>query len=729
MPRLTAEHLAHFMNPTSVAVVGASTRTGPGSYNILENMLREGMRPRLFPVNPRAAEVLGLKAYPSARELPEPVDLAVITVAREHVVRAVGDCVARGIDSVIIVTQGFADADEQGRRYQEEIASLIAGTPTRVIGPNSIGVANALDGFHTSFQKFDLRPRPIAMICQSGMFILASAEFSTGLGLGVDIGNALDLGFPEMLQALGGDPRIQVLNLHMESLARCPEFLEAAAAITPTKPVLVFKSGQSEEGARAAASHSGAMAGEEAAFGAAFEKAGILQVQTLGEMADLNRALLTYPGIRGKRVAVVALSGGGGIAALDALSEAGLTAARLGPATLAAIQAMNPPWAAVANPVDTWMACLKLGLAPATREIVRLLLEDDGVDAVVVLLNAYRTTGFEVLGGAIEGIVAEAAARRDKPVALWAFGLNQGEVIARAEESGIVAGFAGPERAARALAGLHFYHHRVRSRPAERAPELTGLDRPRAAAVLAQARAAGVLALGSRTQELLAAYGIPAAPARFAPSREAAQKLADEIGFPLVMKIVSPQILHKSDASGVRLNLRSPEEIGQAFVQMMASARALQPTATLEGVVLQPFLQGGTEVLVGARRSDFGPLVIFGLGGIFTEVLKDVAFALAPLSPTEARALIARTRAAALLAGARGAAPADIEALVDILCRLSRLMLDLPELAEIDLNPVLARADGAVVLDARAILVPCPKSPALDFGNLGSSGSASRDHL
>ncbi len=465
MQNFTMEHYNQFLSPRSVVIVGASGKTGPGSYNLMENLINEGCTVRLYPVNIRAAEVLGHKAYKSVLDIPEVVDLAVITVPRTAVPEAVRGCVERGIKSVIIVTQGFADADEVGRKMQEELKEIIRGTETRLIGPNSIGVANAFDNFHTSFQKFDLVKKENAMICQSGMFVLGSADFTGGLGLGIDIGNGADLGFSELLPWLARDPRIRVINIHMEGISKGREFLHVASGITPEKPILVYKVGKSEEGSRAAASHSASLAGEDHMFNGAFQKAGIIRVEDLEEMHDLNKVILTYPGLRGKRIAVITLSGGGGIAVIDALGAYGMEIATPSPEAMEAIQAMNPPWLKVSNPVDTWMASLKYGLAGATVDILHLLLEDSRVDGAIVLLNAYKATGLTVLGEVLSGIIEEANRNREKPVVLWAFGANQNEVIQEAEKSGIVAGFTSPERAARALAGLYQYHHQIKNRP------------------------------------------------------------------------------------------------------------------------------------------------------------------------------------------------------------------------------------------------------------------------
>jgi acyl-CoA synthetase (NDP forming) len=702
MSALTPEEFNRFIDPASVAVIGASSKTGPGHYNLFENLLREGCRAQLYPVNTRATDILGIPAYPSVKDIPESVDLAIIVVPRQFVVEAVRECTEIGVPAAVVITQGFADADKQGQAWQQEMQEIIAGTDTRLIGPNTIGLANAFNEFHTSFQKFDLYPKANALICQSGMFILASADFISGLGLGVDIGNAADVGFTELLPCMAADDRVRVINLHMESLANAEQFVHNAANITPDKPVLVYKVGRSAKAAEAAASHSGALAGEDHVFDAAFNKAGIIRVDDLDEMLDLNKALLTYPAMRGRRIAVVSLSGGGGIAVLDALGQCGLDVAQPSQAVMDAIQAMNPPWLEAGNPVDTWLAALSNGLAEATQEILGLLLSDDQVDGAIVLLNAYRTTGFEVMDPMLAGIVAEAGKRRDKPVALWAFGLNQDAVIARAEESEVVAGFTSPERTARALAGLYHYHHDIKGHQREPSANFDDVDPDRVAALLSEAE--GTPVLGSATLDILEAYGIRVARARLASEQTAALEMADKIGYPLAIKVASDDVVHKSDVGGVRLDIRNADELLAAWDDVLAGVRAHVPGAAIDGMYLQPYHQGGVELIVGARCSDFGPLIVFGLGGIYTEILKDVVFNLAPLGLGEAQEMIHRLKSYSVLAGARGGDKIDETLLAESLCRVAQLVSDFPQIQELDINPLAATSGGVLALDARAVL-------------------------
>ncbi len=705
MQNLTTSQFNQFVNPRSIAIVGASEKTGPGSYNLMENLISDGCSIKIYPVNVRADEVLGQKAYGSVLDLPETVDLAVITIPRTAVPGAVRECVQKGIKAVLVVTQGFADADPEGQRMQEEILEIIKDTGTRLIGPNSIGLANSFDNFHTSFQKFDLYKKANAMICQSGMFVLASADFIQGLGIGVDIGNGADVDFSDLLPCLAADSRIKVINLHMEGLTDGKGFLQTAIRITPEKPILVYKVGKSKVGARAAASHSGSLAGEDHVFDAVFKKAGIIRVDNLDEMSDLNKAFMTYPGIRGKRFAVITLSGGGGIAVVDALGSCGLEIALPGDDVMDKIQAMNPPWLKIGNPVDTWMAVLKKGLAGATVEILELLLNDENVDGVIVLLNCYKATGYESLAEMVNGIIKAASENREKPVALWAFGDNQHEVIEKAERSGVVAGFTCPERVARALAGLYHYHHFIRNRSFDFPPEFPDMKTTVVSGILKKALNDGPSVLGSKTLEILEAYHIPTAVARFAKDKEEAIRAAKEIGYPLVMKIACTQAVHKSDAGGVKLNIKNDSELVESLKKMISTVKSKIPQALIDGVFLQKYHPGDVEIIIGAKRYDgFGPLIVFGLGGIYTEILKDVSFALAPVSRSAARKMIGEIKSKAILEGVRGGSRANTEAIEDAIMRVSNLVTDFPQIKELDINPLAAGPEGTLALDARAVL-------------------------
>jgi len=704
---LTQKHdLEPFVNPQSVALIGVSSRTGPGTFNVLEQMLSRGYRDRVYPVNPRGGTILGVPAYRSVADIDAPVDLAVISTPRTAVPGLVRQCAEKGIRSVVIITQGFSDADDEaGARMHREIVETVRSTGIRVVGPNTLGVINTFNNFSTSFLKFDVTNTPVGVICQSGIFLAAAQDFTGGIGIGIDIGNTSDIGFTECMEYLAGDDRIKVINLHMEGLQDGRRFLQAARRVTPQKPVLVLKTGSSEEGARAAGSHSGSLAGEDAVFSAAFAQCGIIRVEDSARLAELNRTFATYRHMAGKRIGVMTISGGAGIMAVDACSKYGLKTAGLAPKTREVLESVFPDWMHAGNPADIWPAGMAKGYGKIAALALETILSDDGVDAVLGITPAYVHPDEDPLN--IVGQVNEIAARYPhKPTALWVFGPHKERYAERFRETGAVVVYSSPDDAMYCLARLYRYHNEIKDKtyPAFRPPH--DIDRDKAGTVLAAGLRTGLPALNEQALDIMEAYGIPVVRRGLAENREEALRLAEKLGYPVVMKIASPDITHKSDAGGVQLNINSPEALALAYGEMMDNVRRRKPEARIEGVLLQNQASGGTEVILGGRRDpQFGPVLVYGLGGIFTELMRDVAFRVAPVTPVEALDMIKQTKSYRILSGARGQAPGDIDGLVDCLVRLGTLLQDHPEIGEVDINPLLVGPEGCLALDARIIPV------------------------
>lgn len=693
-----------FVEPSSIAMIGVSSRTGPGSYNAMENILACGYKGRIYAVNPRGGEILGVKVYPSITEVPEVVDLAIISTPRQAVPGIVRECVSKGVKAVAIITQGFADADDEGKRMQAEIDEAVRGTGTRIVGPNTLGMVNSFIDFYTSFVVFTNRNAANGVICQSGIFLAGALDFTNGIGIGVDIGNTSDLDFSDVLEYFYREDRVRVVNIHLEGLQDGRRFMETARRVSRLKPVLCFKTGRSEAGARAASSHSGSLAGEDYVYDTALRQAGIIRVDNVAEMNDFNRTFLTYPTIRGKKVAIVTISGGAGIALVDACSRYGLEVARFSGETLDELARVYPTWMEVGNPADIWPAGMSKGYLPITKLALEKIMADPGVDAVFCITPAYRDPAQDTLD--VSAIFKEAARLHpEKPLALWVFGPHRREYAQKVEDEGTLVAYASPERAARALAALYSYHHEIKYAPRETVPELPGFDASRITGILRESKGRGGEILGPEALELIRACGIPVVETRPAFNREQAVEAAAEIGLPVVMKLNSPDVSHKSDIGGVIVGLKTPEEVSDAYDKIMARALENAPGARLEGVLLQKYHADGTEVILGAKRDNqFGPVLVYGLGGIYTEVFRDVSFRVAPISQEEARTMIAETKSYKILQGARGRASADIEALAGALLRLSRLATDFPEILELDINPLLAGPQGVVALDARITL-------------------------
>ena len=705
MARLTLEQYHNFINPKSVTIIGVSEKTGPGMFHPLQNMLKDGCQARIYPVNIQGRDILGQKVYKSVLNLPEVPDLAFITVARNAVLGAVKECLQKGIKSLIVLSQGFDDADEEGKALQREISQAIAGTGTRLLGPNTLGLINALDNFHVSFVDSDVPPKASGVICQSGVFLVGSADLTAGMGVGIDIGNASDIDFADVLSCFGQDPRIKIIDIHMEGIRGGVDFLEIAAQVSREKPILVLKTGKSETGSKAAISHSGSLTGEDHVFEAAFRKAGIMRMADLEEFQDLNKAFLTYKGLKGKRVGIITISGGAGIAAIDALSQYGLEVARLSRETLERMQEFFPPWFQVTNPVDMWPAGVKKELKEIYVQLLQILLDDPQVDAVICIYGANKMSGFDPMAIITEGVISEAKRRTDKPVLPWVIGINQYGISRELEQSGVAIGLPNPERIARVLARLYQYHHEIKDRSEEKPLVFQDVQRQLVAGIIDNARKNSVKILGSEVLEILQAYGINVISTRLAGNKEEAFLLAGEIGYPVVMKISSPQVVHKTDSGGVRLNIKNETELSQAYDEMLAAIKANVPEARIDGVFLQKYQPAHLEVIIGSKRDEeFGPVIVFGQGGIHAEVHKDVTFRLAPLTAKEARKMIGELKSSKMFYGWRGMPAANTDALAESIGRVAQLVVDFPEITELDINPLAVGADAVVALDARAVI-------------------------
>ena len=444
--------MTRFMEPEHVAVIGATRKTGPGAYNLVENMLRFGYQGKVFPVNPLADEILGLKTFPRVGDIGEAIDLAVVNLPRDLVIQGIRECAAAGVRAVIVVGQGFADADKTGKKMQKEMVALARANGMRILGPNTLGVLNAFRPFTTSFMPLSRKTAPVGVICQSGIFFVGSEKFSGMMGKGIDIGNAADIGFNEALTYLGEDPDIRVIAIHMEGVNRGREFITLAARITRKKPVVIFKTGRSEAGARAAASHSGSMAGSYQIYQTALGQAGCIMVREDSQMRDAVRTLLYLPPMRGNRIAVITVTGAGGIIATDALEKYGLVLAPLSRETLAPVANLSPPWMPLGNPLDIWPAVMKHGMQKVYPHALKALLDDPAVDGVLCINVALNLPQYAFLDVSEE--LNHVVSDGDKPVVAWLYGKNSEGIGKKLEEKEKIMTFPTLEGAAWALSVL-----------------------------------------------------------------------------------------------------------------------------------------------------------------------------------------------------------------------------------------------------------------------------------
>jgi acetate---CoA ligase (ADP-forming) len=691
------------LRPRSIAVIGASRSPNTIGHQVLRNLLHHGFGGAVYPVNPSAHAIGGVRAWPSIGDVPDEIDLAVIAVPKEHVCGVAEACGRAGVRALVVITAGFREVGPSGARLEEALMEIVRRHGMRMVGPNCMGVLNTEPGMAMNATFTSAMPPHggAAFLSQSGALGVSVLDYAREYGIGishfVSVGNKPDISGNDLLLYWEDDPAVTAILMYVENFGNPRNFLEIASRVARKKPIIALKSGRSTVGARAASSHTGALAASETAVEALLEQAGVLRAGSIEELFDMAMAFGPQPLPRSRRTAVLTNSGGPGILAADAMETCGLTLPELGEATVERLRSRLPEEASIRNPLDM----IASADPPGYRAALRALLDDDGIDAVLSIFVPPLGVRQEDVAEAIVGAAGE---RPDKPVFAVLMG-RDGLPAGRAglHAAGIPA-YIFPESAARAIAALNRYRE-VLERPPRTPPELD-VDHAAARTIIDGALARGAERLDElESLALLSAYGIATAPARLASTAEAAVEAADAVGYPVVMKIVAPEIVHKTDVGGIVLGIADEAGVRQAFERIVATATEKVPGATVRGVLVQRQLGGGTETIAGmARDPEFGPLLMFGLGGIFVEAMRDVSFRIAPIDAADAAQMLDRLRGAAILKGARGRAPADQDALTATLLRLARLSLDLPEIAELDINPLLALPDGAVALDARVAL-------------------------
>jgi acetyl coenzyme A synthetase (ADP forming)-like protein len=682
------DSLRPFFEPATVAVIGAGRERGGIGAEIFRNLIGGGFTGSAIPINPRAPEIQSTKAYASVKDVPGPVDLAVIAVPSAAVEGAFEDCLTKGVPAVIIISAGFGETGEEGRQREERLRRKARSTGVRVIGPNCMGLVNTDPAFHlnATFAPGFPPSGGIAFSSQSGALGLAILEYARHLNLGfssfVSVGNKADVSSNDLLEYWELDSRTRVILLYLESFGNPRRFGPIARRVGRHKPIIAVKAGRSRAGARAAASHTGALASSDRVVDALFHDAGVIRTSTLEELFETGALLAHQPLPAGPRVAILSNAGGPGILAADACEALGLQLPLLSPATLAALRSFLPAASSVANPVDM------LATAPADdyRRAIPLLLADPAVDSLLTIFIPPLVTSTADVARAI----AETSQGSDKPVLATFFGAE-----GVAEILSPVPCYTFPESAARAL-GHAVRYAAWRGKLVDASPVSAGIDIDRAREITARtlARGGGWLSPADCCA-LLFACGIPAAPTRVVANRDALIDAAREVGYPVVLKGWGPAITHKSDAHAVFTGLADPVAVVRAF-------DALDGRPEVAEIYMQPMVDDGVEMLVGAVTDPvFGPLVLCGGGGTLVELLNDVSCRLAPVSEPAAREMLDELRSIVLLRGFRGAPPGDEAALRDVVQRISALVVACPEIVELDLNPVLVTPRGVCVVDAR----------------------------
>lgn len=692
--------LDNFFNPKSIAIIGASQKKGKVGYELLKSMIKAGFEGEIFPVNPKSGTIEGLKAYPDIASIGQVPDLVIIIVPAAFVSSVLEQCVQVGAKAAVVITAGFKEIGKEGKKLEEKIAKIAKQGKLRFIGPNCLGLIVTENKLNASFGGDLPKCGGTGYISQSGALLAAILDMANAIGIGfsklVSIGNKADIDELDVIRALGEDEGTKVIAGYLESITDGNAFVREAEIISNKKPILLIKSGGTSAGAKAASSHTGSLAGGETAYEAVFERAGIIRCNSIKQQFNYAQAFANQPLPAGSSVAVITNAGGPGIMAADAIERQGLTFAKLTEETIEKLSKVLPPAANILNPIDV----LGDALADRYEQAIEVVLDDPNVDTILILLTPQAMTDSV---GTAEAIARIASANNKKPIVACFMGASKVEGGVQILREAKIPQYDSPESAVETIKVMSDYI-RWRSRP-KRVVKLFPVNRRKVEKIIEKHIRNEQREVGeTEAKEILEAYGFATPKGSVATTAEQAANIAQQIGFPVVMKIWSPDIIHKSDVGGVKVGLKNQKEVMDAFDLMMYRIPMKKPDAHILGVLVQQMCGGGKEVILGMNRDPrFGPLMMFGMGGTMVEVLKDVSFYLAPLTASEARQMLINTKTYKILKGVRGEEGVDIDAIAEGLQRLSQLVTEFPQIQELDINPYVVGPGGTVpiAVDAR----------------------------
>lgn len=697
-------------SPRSIAVIGASTRENTVGRSIFTNILFSGYTGIVYPVNPKARGILGVRAYHSVWDIPGEVDLAVVIVPKEAVPQVIEECGEKGVKAAVIITAGFKEVGEKGKELEMAVVAASKKHSIPLVGPNCLGIINTdpETRLNATFAASMPRPGNIAFISQSGALGVAALEYAyannIGLSKFVSMGNKADLNENDMLEIIKDDPQTDVILLYLEDLSEPKRFIELAREITAKmvkrKPILVIKSGRTLEGAKAASSHTGALASSDEVYDSLFHQCGVLRVENFEELFDYSKAFANQPLPKGNKVAIVTNAGGPGIMATDACVRYGLQLASFDARTKESLKNGLPSTANINNPVDV------IGDAREDRYEIALkaVLEDENVDGVIVISTLQAMTSIKD----ISLVIGDITAKYQIPVLVCYMGVTDISDALKTLDEKHIPHYKFPEAAARALASMAEYSKWL-SRPRTEVKVFGDVDKVRVEEILAIAKKEKRSFLPEpEAHSILKAYGFPMIESDMAKDEEECLQSAKDIGYPVVLKIISGDIIHKVDVGGVKVNIKNEAELKEAYKEILESVKYTKPEARISGLFVQKMADKGKEIIIGMNKNPlFGNLLMFGLGGIYVEILKDVSFRIAPIRELGAHRMIEEIRSHKILEGFRGEKPSDIASIAECLQRLSQLVTDFDEIQELDINPLLVfeQGKGAKVIDARILIV------------------------
>ncbi|MBM4055624.1 MAG: CoA-binding protein [Planctomycetes bacterium] len=691
--------LEHFFSPKTVVVVGASREKGKVGHDILKNLVQYGYKGRIYPVNPKAEEIVGLKTYSGLNEIHDKLDLAIIVVPAHCVGEIIDECAEKKIDSIIVISAGFKESGVEGAIREQYLYQKITRHSMRLLGPNCLGLIDTQSCLNASFAADMPEKGNIAFFSQSGALCTAildwAADECVGFSKFISMGNKTDINEVDLINAMHEDENTKVILGYLEGVKNGKDFIAVARKVSKKKPLILVKSGGTAAGSKAASSHTGTLAGSERAFDAAFKQSGVIRAHTIEQLFDFARIFSYQQLPKGARVALVTNAGGPGIIAADAIERSVLKMAELSKDTIETLRRSLPSMANVYNPIDV------LGDAKSDRYrfVIENVIKDPNVDAILAILTPQAMTEIEKTAE----VICEIANRTDKTIATSFMGGKRTESALKIMCQKKVPNYPFPERAISAIEAMYKYTL-WQKKPAPETKKIVA-DEESVRTVFNQIKKTGAAYLSEESaRHVISAYGFAIPKSIIATSEADAAKAAEDMGYPVVMKISSPDILHKSDIGGVVVGVKNEQEVKGHFSDIMRKARHHMPEAEIKGIMIQQLVAGGKETVLGVSYDpQFGHLIMFGLGGIYVEVLRDVTFRIAPVDINEAREMIREIRSFPLLKGVRGEKSVDMDAIVENILRLSQLVTDFPEIIEMDINPlvVFPEGKGAIAIDAR----------------------------
>ncbi|MHC4881856.1 MAG: acetate--CoA ligase family protein [Planctomycetota bacterium] len=701
--------LNQFFEPRSIAIVGASRTEGKVGYEILAGLLKAGFPGEIYPVNPMADEILGRKSYPDLKSIGQTPDLAVLVIAAKHVPKAMQDCADTGIKAVIIIASGFKESGPKGAELEKTVIRIAKSAGIRIIGPNCIGIMVPQQKLNASFGGDLPAAGSIGYFSQSGSLLAAIVDMVGGTHLGfsklISIGNKADVDELTIIRALGEDPDTEVIAGYLETIVDGDAFIRQAERISRDKPILLMKAGFTEAGARAALSHTGRLAESESAYECVFERAGVIRCESIKDQLDYARAFACQPLPKGTRVAVIANAGGAGIMATDAIERFGLELAQFTDETkskLASSEELSRA-ASINNPIDL----LGDALADRYEFALRTVLDDPNTDTILVLLSPHAMTECAETARAFVRVANENGCK--KPILACFLGSSRVAEAVGILREGRIPAYGSPEEAVKAIRVMCRYAT-FKNRP-KRVVKLFNVNRRKVERIIERHSRMGQYEVGEmEAKEILEAYGFVTPQGGVATTPEQAANIANQIGYPVVLKIWSPDILHKTEVGGVKTNVNGEQEVIDVFDLMMYRIPKKAPDANILGICVEQMCTSGREVILGMNRDPrFGPLMMFGMGGKLVEVLEDVVFYPAPLTAEEAREMLVRTKTYDILKGTRGEAGVDIGAIAEALQRLSQLVTEFPQIKELDINPFVVGREGTTPIAVDAMMTMEPR--------------------